>query len=182
LELGGSAGRREATGRGVLFVIREAAKKLGLSLKGARVVVQGFGNVGSVAADLLAKDGALIVGASDVKGGVANPKGLDLPALMRHLSEKKTVAGFPGGTPVEGKKILELPCDILIPAALENQITHVNASRLSARIIAEGANGATTHQADEILNKAGVMVVPDTLANAGRVTVAYFESVPERQG
>jgi len=128
LELGGSAGRREATGRGVLFVIREAAKKIGLSLKGAKVVVQGFGNVGSVAADLLVKDGALIVGVSDVKGGVGNPKGLDLPALMGHLSEKKTVAGFPGGTPVEGKKILELPCDILIPAALENQITHVNAS------------------------------------------------------
>ena len=182
LELGGSAGRREATGRGVLFVIREAAKKIGLSLKGAKVVVQGFGNVGSVAADLLVKDGALIVGVSDVKGGVGNPKGLDLPALMRHLSEKKTVAGFPGGTPVEGKKILELPCDILIPAALENQITHVNASRLSARIIAEGANGPTTHQADKILNKAGVVVIPDILANSGGVTVSYFEWVQDRQG
>jgi glutamate dehydrogenase (NAD(P)+) len=182
LELGGSAGRREATGRGVLFVIREAAKKIGLSLKGAKVVVQGFGNVGSVAADLLVKDGALIVGVSDVKGGVGNPKGLDLPALMRHLSEKKTVAGFPGGTPVEGKKILELPCDILIPAALENQITHVNASRLSARIIAEGANGPTTHQADKILNKAGVTVIPDILANSGGVTVSYFEWVQDRQG
>jgi glutamate dehydrogenase (NAD(P)+) len=182
LELGGSAGRREATGRGVLFVIREAAKKIGLSLKGAKVVVQGFGNVGSVAANLLVKDGALIVGVSDVKGGVGNPKGLDLPALMRHLSEKKTVAGFPGGTPVEGKKILELPCDILIPAALENQITHVNASRLSARIIAEGANGPTTHQADKILNKAGVTVIPDILANSGGVTVSYFEWVQDRQG
>ncbi|HXL15411.1 MAG TPA: Glu/Leu/Phe/Val dehydrogenase [Methylomirabilota bacterium] len=182
LELGGSAGRREATGRGVLFVIREAAKKMGMSLKGAKVVVQGFGNVGSVAADLLAKDGALIVGVSDVKGGVANPKGLDLPALMRHLAEKKTVSGFPGGTPVEGKKILELPCDILIPAALENQITHVNASRISARIIAEGANGPTTHQADKILNKAGVMVIPDILANSGGVTVSYFEWVQDRQG
>src|SRR5881296_2843222 len=144
VEMGGSLGRREATGRGCMIVTREALGRLGMSLKGARVVVQGFGNVGSVAADLLAKDGALIVGASDVKGGVGNPKGLDLPALMGHLSEKKTVAGFPGGTPVEGKKILELPCDILIPAALENQITHVNASRLSARIIAEGANGPTT--------------------------------------
>src|ERR1041385_1491915 len=108
LELGGSAGRREATGRGVLFVIREAAKKMGLQLKGAKVVVQGFGNVGSVAADLLAKDGALIVGVSDVKGGVTNPKGLDLPALMKHLAEKKTVAGFAGGTPAEGQKILEV--------------------------------------------------------------------------
>jgi len=182
LELGGSAGRREATGRGVLFVIREAAKKIGLSLKGSKVVVQGFGNVGSVAADLLVKDGALIVGVSDVKGGIANPKGLDLPALMVHVAEKKTVAGFPGGTPVEGKKILEVPCDILIPAALENQITHVNASRLSARIIAEGANGPTTHQADKILNKAGVMVIPDILANSGGVTVSYFEWVQDRQG
>jgi glutamate dehydrogenase (NAD(P)+) len=182
LELGGSAGRREATGRGVLFVIREAAKKLGMPLKGAKVVVQGFGNVGSVAADLLAKDGALIVGVSDVKGGVQNPKGLDLPALMKHLAEKKTVAGFAGGTPVEGKKILEVPCDILIPAALENQITHVNASRISAKIIAEGANGPTTHQADKILNKAGVMVIPDILANSGGVTVSYFEWVQDRQG
>jgi glutamate dehydrogenase (NAD(P)+) len=182
LELGGSAGRREATGRGVLFVVREAAKKLGMSLKGAKVVVQGFGNVGSVAADLLAKDGALIVGVSDVKGGVQNPAGLDLPALMRHVAEKKTVAGFPGGTPVEGKKILEVKCDVLIPAALENQITHVNASRISARIIAEGANGPTTHQADKILNKAGVMVIPDILANSGGVTVSYFEWVQDRQG
>jgi glutamate dehydrogenase (NAD(P)+) len=182
LELGGSAGRREATGRGVLFVIREAAKKLGMTLKGAKVVVQGFGNVGSVAADLLAKDGALIVGVSDVKGGVQNPKGLDLPALMKHVAEKKTVAGFAGGTPVEGKKILEVPCDILIPAALENQITHVNASRISAKIIAEGANGPTTHQADKILNKAGVMVIPDILANSGGVTVSYFEWVQDRQG
>jgi glutamate dehydrogenase (NAD(P)+) len=182
LELGGSAGRREATGRGVLFVIREAAKKLGMTLKGAKVVVQGFGNVGSVAADLLAKDGALIVGVSDVKGGVQNPKGLDLPALIKHLAEKKTVAGFAGGTPVEGKKILEVPCDILIPAALENQITHVNASRISAKIIAEGANGPTTHQADKILNKAGVMVIPDILANSGGVTVSYFEWVQDRQG
>ncbi len=182
LELGGSAGRREATGRGVLFVIREAAKKIGMSLKGAKVVVQGFGNVGSVAANLLAQDGALIVGVSDVKGGVANPQGLDLPALMKQLMEKKTVAGFAGGTPVEGKKILEVPCDILIPAALENQITHVNASRISARIIAEGANGPTTHQADKILNKAGVMVIPDILANSGGVTVSYFEWVQDRQG
>src|SRR5262247_2559404 len=106
LELGGSAGRREATGRGVLFVIREAAKKLGMALEGAKVVVQGFGNVGSVAADLLSKDGAIIVGVSDVKGGVQNPQGLDMQALLRHVTEMRSVAGFPGGTPVEGKKIL----------------------------------------------------------------------------
>ncbi len=182
LELGGSAGRREATGRGVLIVIREAARKLGLSLKGAKVVVQGFGNVGSVAADLLSKEGARIVGVSDVHGGIANPDGLDVPALLGHLSEKKTVAGFPGGKPVEGRKILELPCDILIPAALENQITNTNASRISARIIAEGANGPTTYQADRILNKAGAMVIPDILANSGGVTVSYFEWVQDRQG
>ncbi|MBI4364368.1 MAG: Glu/Leu/Phe/Val dehydrogenase [Candidatus Latescibacteria bacterium] len=182
LELGGSAGRREATGRGVLFVVREAAKKLGMSLKGAKVAVQGFGNVGSVAAELLAKDGALIVAVSDVHGGVANPKGLHLPTLLRHVEAKKTVAHFPGGTPVEGKNILEIPCDILIPAALENQITNKNAGRVSARIIAEGANGPTTHQADKILNKAGVMVIPDILANSGGVTVSYFEWVQDRQG
>ena len=182
LALGGSAGRREATGRGVLFVVREAAKRIGLSLKGARVVVQGFGNVGSVAADLLSKDGAIIVGASDVQGGISNPSGLDMTALLAHSAQRKTVAGFPGSTPVEGKKILELPCDILIPAALENQITHVNASRIQARIIAEGANGPTTTQADKILNKAGVLVIPDILANSGGVTVSYFEWVQDRQG
>ncbi len=182
LELGGSAGRREATGRGILFVVREAAKKLGMNLKGAKVAVQGFGNVGSVAADLLAKDGALLVAVSDVHGGVANPRGIDLAALFEHVEKKKTVAGFTGGTPVEGNKILEVPCDILIPAALENQITQTNAGRISARIIAEGANGPTTHQADKILNKAGVMVIPDILANSGGVTVSYFEWVQDRQG
>jgi len=182
LALGGSAGRREATGRGVLFVVREAAKRIGLNLKGARVVVQGFGNVGSVAADLLSKDGAIIVGVSDVQGGIANPNGFDMAALLAHSAERKTVVGFPGSTPVDGKKVLELPCDILIPAALENQITHVNASRIQARIIAEGANGPTTHQADKILNKAGVLVIPDILANSGGVTVSYFEWVQDRQG
>ena len=182
LALGGSAGRREATGRGVLFVIREAAKRIGLDLRGARVAVQGFGNVGSVAADLLAKEGALITAVCDVKGGITNPAGLDMPALLAHVAQHKTVVGFPASTPVEGKKLLELPCDILIPAALENQITHVNASRIQARIVAEGANGPTTTQADKILNKAGVLVIPDILANSGGVTVSYFEWVQDRQG
>ncbi|HEX5030976.1 MAG TPA: Glu/Leu/Phe/Val dehydrogenase [Candidatus Eisenbacteria bacterium] len=182
LALGGSAGRREATGRGVLFVVREAAKRIGLDLREARVVVQGFGNVGSVAADLLTKDGARVVGVSDVHGAIQNPNGLDIPALIRHVAETKTVVGFAGSTPVDGKKLLELPCDILIPAALENQITHVNASRIQARIIAEGANGPTTYQADKILNKAGVLVVPDILANSGGVTVSYFEWVQDRMG
>jgi len=182
LALGGSAGRREATGRGVLFVIREAAKRIGLDLREARVVVQGFGNVGSVAADLLTKDGARIVGASDVKGAIQNPNGLDIPALLKHVADTKSVVGFAGSTPVDAKKILELPCDILIPAALENQITHVNAGRIQARIIAEGANGPTTTQADKILNKAGVLVIPDILANSGGVTVSYFEWVQDRMG
>jgi glutamate dehydrogenase (NAD(P)+) len=182
LALGGSAGRREATGRGVLFCVREAAKRIGLDLKGSTVVVQGFGNVGSVAADLLAKDGAKIIAVSDVGGGIQNPKGLDIPALLRHVKEHKSVAGFPGATAVDGKKILEIPCDVLIPAALENQITHANAARIHARIIAEGANGPTTTQADKILNKNGILVVPDILANSGGVTVSYFEWVQDRQG
>ncbi|HTK69964.1 MAG TPA: Glu/Leu/Phe/Val dehydrogenase [Candidatus Eisenbacteria bacterium] len=182
LALGGSAGRREATGRGVLFVIREAAKRIGLDLREARVVVQGFGNVGSVAADLLTKDGARIVGASDVKGAIQNPNGLDIPALLKHVADTKSVVGFAGSTPVDAKKLLELPCDILIPAALENQITHVNAGRIQARIVAEGANGPTTTQADKILNKAGVLVIPDILANSGGVTVSYFEWVQDRMG
>jgi glutamate dehydrogenase (NAD(P)+) len=182
LALGGSAGRREATGRGVLIVTREAAKRIGLSLKGARVVVQGFGNVGSVAADLLAKEGALIIAVSDVQGGITNPKGLDIPAVIAYAAKRKSVVGFSGSTPIDGKKMLELPCDILIPAALENQITHSNAPRIQARIIAEGANGPTTTKADKILNKAGVTVIPDILANSGGVTVSYFEWVQDRQG
>ena len=182
LQLGGSAGRREATGRGVLFCIREAARRIELNLEGARVVVQGFGNVGSVAADLLVRDGAIVTAVSDVGGGIQNAKGLDIPGLIRHVKETKSVVGFPGSTPVDGKKLLELPCDILIPAALENQITHVNAGRIQARIIAEGANGPTTTQADKILNKAGVLVIPDILANSGGVTVSYFEWVQDRMG
>jgi glutamate dehydrogenase (NAD(P)+) len=182
LALGGSAGRREATGRGVLFCVREAAKRIGLDLKKATVVVQGFGNVGSVAADLLSKDGAKIVAVSDVGGGIQNPEGLDVPALIAHVAKNRTVAGFPGSTPLDGKKLLEIPCDVLIPAALENQITNANAGRVSARIVAEGANGPTTPQADKILNKNGVLVVPDILANSGGVTVSYFEWVQDRQG
>ncbi|MGE5176681.1 MAG: Glu/Leu/Phe/Val family dehydrogenase [Hyphomicrobiales bacterium] len=182
LAIGGSAGRREATGRGVLFVVREAAKRIGLDLTKATVVVQGFGNVGSVAADLLAKDGAKIIAVSDVSGGIQNAAGLDVPALIEHVARHRGVAGFKGATPVDGKKLLEIPCDVLIPAALENQITKENADRIKARIVAEGANGPTTTQADKILNKAGVLVVPDILANSGGVTVSYFEWVQDRQG
>ena len=182
LALGGSAGRREATGRGVLFCVREAAKRIKLNLEGATVVVQGFGNVGSVAAHLLSRDGAKVIAVSDVSGGIQNPTGLDVPALIAHVQKNRTVAGFPGSTPVDGKKLLEIPCDVLIPAALENQITHANAPNIKAKIIAEGANGPTTHQADKILNKAGVIVIPDILCNSGGVTVSYFEWVQDRQG
>jgi glutamate dehydrogenase (NAD(P)+) len=182
LILGGSAGRREATGRGILLCVREAAKRIGISLDKATVVVQGFGNVGSVAADLLAKDGATIIAVSDAGGGVHQPAGLDVSALLEHVAAHRTVAGFPGAAAVDGKTLLEIPCDILIPAALENQITQANAGRIKARIVAEGANGPTTTPADKILNKNGVLVVPDILANSGGVTVSYFEWVQDRQG
>ncbi len=182
LILGGSAGRREATGRGVLFSIREGAKRIGLDLTGASVVVQGFGNVGSVAADLLAQDGARIIAVSDVGGAIQNPDGLDIPRLLEHVRSTRTVAGFRAATPIDGKKMLELPCDVLVPAALENQITQHNAERINARIIGEGANGPTTPPADKILNRRGILVIPDILANSGGVTVSYFEWVQDRQG
>ena len=182
LEVGGSAGRREATGRGVMICVEQMCRHLDMPLKGARVAVQGFGNVGGVAADLLAKEcGAKIVAASDVSGAVHNPDGLDVPALLQYVAEKKGVAGFPGSQPLAGS-IIEYDCDILVPAALENQITGENAARVKARIIGEGANGPTTPDADKILQEKGVWVVPDILCNAGGVTVSYFEWVQNRMG
>jgi glutamate dehydrogenase (NAD(P)+) len=181
LEVGGSAGRREATGRGVLFAVREVCASKGIPLKGARVAVQGFGNVGSVAADLMAKDGAKIVAASDVTGGVHNPAGLDVPALLQYVADHRGVKGFPGGQPL-ATPIVEYDCDILVPAALENQITGENASHVKAKIIAEGANGPTTPDADQILEKKGVTIIPDILCNSGGVTVSYFEWVQNRMG
>ena len=181
LEVGGSAGRREATGRGVLLCIREACKHLDMPIAGVKVAVQGFGNVGSVSADLLAKDGAKIVAVSDVTGGVHDPAGLDVPALIRWAADHRGVAGFPGGKPLT-TSILEYPCDILIPAALENQITRENAGRIQAKIVAEGANGPTTPDADKILEDKGVFVIPDILCNSGGVTVSYFEWVQNRMG
>jgi len=181
LEVGGSAGRREATGRGVLFCIREACAHLKMPIAGARVAVQGFGNVGSVSADLLARDGAKIVAVSDVTGSVHQPGGLDVPALIQWVADHRGVAGFPGGKPLT-TPIVEADCDILIPAALENQITHENAARVRAKIVAEGANGPTTTDADKILEKMGVFVIPDILCNSGGVTVSYFEWVQNRMG
>jgi glutamate dehydrogenase (NAD(P)+) len=182
IEVGGSAGRREATGRGVMICIEQMCKHLGMTLKGARVAVQGFGNVGGVSADLLAREcGAKIVAASDVSGAIHNDAGLDVPALLRHVAEKKGVAGFPGAKPLT-TPIVEYDCDILVPAALENQITSENAGRIKAKIVAEGANGPTTPDADKILESKGIHVIPDILCNAGGVTVSYFEWVQNRMG
>jgi glutamate dehydrogenase (NAD(P)+) len=181
LEVGGSAGRREATGRGVLLCVREACEHLGMQLSGASVAVQGFGNVGSVSADLLSKEGAKIVAVSDVTGGVHNAAGLEVKELLRWAADHRGVAGFPGGKPLT-TPIVEYPCDILIPAALENQITRENAGRIQAKIVAEGANGPTTPDADKILENKGVFVIPDILCNSGGVTVSYFEWVQNRMG
>ena len=184
IELGGSCGRREATGRGVLFCVQEAAKHLKLPLRGARVAVQGFGNVGSVAADLLAKEGAKIIAVTDAHGGVHNPNGLELPKLLDyvHRSLNKTVTRFPGSRPITNEELVKLGCDVLIPAALENQITEENAREIRCKILAEGANGPTTPAADAILDKMGVFIIPDILCNAGGVTVSYFEWVQDRMG
>jgi len=182
VEMGGSLGRREATGRGVMITARESARHLGFELKGSRVAVQGFGNVGSIAAELLAQQGAKIVGVTDWKGGVQNPKGLDIAKLIEHVREHKTVHGFAGGDPLAAADVFKLDCDILIPAALENQITEENANGIKARLIIEGANGPTTPDAHKLLHERGVFVVPDILANAGGVTVSYFEWVQDRHG
>jgi glutamate dehydrogenase (NAD(P)+) len=181
IAMGGSRGRREATGRGVLFCVREACAHLGLPLAGARVAVQGFGNVGSVSAALLHRAGARIVAASDVRGAIHNPEGLDVPALLAHAQATGSVVGFAGARPLTAP-IEEYAADIFIPAALENVITKANAGRLRARIVAEGANGPTTHEADRVLAERGVFVVPDILANSGGVTVSYFEWVQNNMG
>jgi glutamate dehydrogenase (NAD(P)+) len=184
LDLGGSRGRREATGRGLLMVTNRAIKKLGLRPPDCRVVVQGFGNVGTYATQLLYESGYKIVGAGDISGGLYNEKGLDANGLAHWVhDEKKPLADFPGGgTRMSAHEVIFQPCDILIPAATENQITSQNAHNVKARILIEGANGPTTAPADAILDSKGVFVVPDILANAGGVTVSYFEWVQDRQG
>jgi glutamate dehydrogenase (NAD(P)+) len=180
--MGGSLGRREATGRGVMFSTREALKCLSMPIAGTRIAVQGFGNVGSVAATLLQREGATIVAVSDKSGGLHNPQGLDVPDVQKWVAEKKLLAGYPKAEAITNEQLLTLPCDVLIPAALENVITSKNAANIQARIICEGANGPTTANADRILEEKGVFVVPDILANAGGVTVSYFEWVQDRGG
>jgi glutamate dehydrogenase (NAD(P)+) len=182
IEMGGSLGRREATGRGVMIVTREAAKHLKLEIRNATVAVQGFGNVGSVSADLLSKIGAKIVAVTDWKGGVYNKSGLDIAKMIDYAKQHRSIEGFPGGEPIDNAALFELPVDILIPAALENQITAENAPNIKAKIIAEGANGPTTPDAHKHLHERGVFVIPDILANAGGVTTSYFEWVQDRHG
>ena len=177
LIIGGSAGRREATGRGIVYVLYQALRRLGQELRGRTVVVQGFGNVGAVAARLLWRDGAVIAGVSDVKGGIWNPRGIDIRQLETHVQESGGVMGFPDTEAVSNTQLLEQPCDVLIPAAIGSQIRQDNADRIKATIVAEGANGPTTPEADAILRERGVTVIPDILANAGGVVVSYFEWV-----
>lgn len=181
LGLGGSLGRADATGRGVSFVVASAAKFLNLDLNGATTVVQGFGNVGSVSATMLHDLGCKIVGISDVNGGICNKDGIDPHALVRHMKKTRTVIDYPGVERISNSELLELSCEILVPAALEKQITADNAARIRPKILAEGANGPTTPEADEILFSNNVFVVPDILANAGGVTVSYFEWVQDLQ-
>jgi glutamate dehydrogenase (NAD(P)+) len=179
--LGGIPGRREATGHGVAATVAQAAKVVGLPKRGAKVIVQGFGNVGSVAARALGGMGMRIVGASDLSQALYAPAGLDVEALARHVEETGLVKGFRGGKAVDGLKLLEMPCDVLVPAAAANQITESNADRISARLIAEGANSPTTPAGDEVLAKRGVFVIPDILCNAGGVFVSYLEFTQETQ-
>jgi glutamate dehydrogenase (NAD(P)+) len=182
VEMGGSLGRREATGRGCMFVTREALAKIGLPMNQTRVSVQGFGNVGSLAAEFLSKAGATIVAVSDKSGGLANPKGLNVADLITWVREHRQLAGYPRAEAISSDDVLTIDCDVLLPAALENVITSKNARKIKAKIICEGANGPTTAGADKLLEEKGVFVIPDILANAGGVTVSYFEWVQDRGG
>ena len=179
VDLGGSLGRREATGRGVFTVGVEAAKHIGLDVSKARVAVQGFGNVGGVAGKLFAEAGAKVVAVQDHGGSIYREAGLDVPALLAHVARAGTVAGFAGAEVIDNDAFWGVPCEILIPAALEQQITEANAGRIQAKMIIEGANGPTTPQADDILHDRGILVLPDVIANAGGVTVSYFEWVQD---
>jgi len=181
LSIGGSEGRNDATATGVLFVTRQAARRLGMPLRGARVSIQGYGNAGSIAARLFHNEGCKVVAVSDTRGGIYNESGLDPSAVLRHKQERGSVIGFPKAQRVGVQDVLEIPCDILVPAATEGVLTAVNADRVQARIVSEAANGPTTPQADKILFDKGTIVIPDILANAGGVTVSYFEWVQDLQ-
>jgi glutamate dehydrogenase (NAD(P)+) len=181
LAIGGSEGRFEATGRGVTVVTREALHHVGMRPDACSVVIQGFGNVGSISARLLHELGCKVVGLSDIHGGVYNPQGIDVPLALRYSKEHGSLRGLPATEAVTNAELLELPCDVLVPAALENQLTGRNAARIKAKLIVEAANGPTTPDADRILNDLGITVVPDILANAGGVTVSYFEWVQDLQ-
>jgi glutamate dehydrogenase (NAD(P)+) len=181
LSIGGSEGRNDATATGVLFVTRQAAKRIGMPVQGARVSIQGFGNAGSIAARLFHHEGCKVVAVSDTRGGIYNESGLDPATVLRFKQERGSVVNFPRAQNISVQEVLEIPCDILIPAATEGVITSANADRVQARIISEAANGPTTPEADEILFRKGVYIIPDILANAGGVTVSYFEWVQDLQ-
>jgi glutamate dehydrogenase (NAD(P)+) len=182
VELGGSRGRREATGRGLLFVCNEACKKFNLPYAETRVIIQGAGNVGGTAALLMYQEGYKVIGIGDITGALYNPQGLDVPSVLKYLKENKTVEGYGEAEHMSGSELLEMECEILMPAATENVITSHNADRIKCRILAEGANGPTTADADEIIADKNIFVIPDILANAGGVTVSYFEWVQDRMG
>ena len=175
IAIGGSLGRNEATGRGLAFTVREAAKKIRINMKEATVAVQGFGNAGQFASQLVAEQGATVIAASDSKGGVYNKAGMDVAALRKHKEKTGSVVGFPGAKSISNEELLETDCTILIPAALENQITGKNAGNVKAKLVAEAANGPTTPEADDILFRNKILTIPDILANGGGVTVSYFE-------
>jgi glutamate dehydrogenase (NAD(P)+) len=181
IALGGSLGRNEATGRGVFYTIVSAAERLRIPTKGVRVVVQGFGNAGSVAAHLLDSAQGRVIAVSDTRGCVYNKDGLDIPKLMLHKEQTGAVADFPASEPITPAELLSLDCDILIPAALENAVHGENASGVKAKVIAEAANGPLTPEADRILARKGTFIIPDILCNAGGVTVSYFEWVQDEQ-
>jgi glutamate dehydrogenase (NAD(P)+) len=182
IEIGGSRGRRAATGRGLLFVCNEACKKFGFNIDDTRVVIQGAGNVGGTAALLMHQEGYKIIALADITGSLYNPKGLDVPGVLEYLRENKTVEEYTEAEHIGTADLLELECEILMPAATENQITTHNADRIRCRILAEGANGPTTADADEVVSAKNIFVIPDILANAGGVTVSYFEWVQDRMG
>jgi glutamate dehydrogenase (NAD(P)+) len=182
LIIGGSLGRFEATGRGVMISTLEALKKLDMNPTDVSVVVQGFGNVGSVSAELLEDEGCKIIGISDITGGYFNPNGINIPEAIRHIRKNQTLEGTSFGEKISNEELLEIECDVLVPAAKEDQIDQHNANKIQAKLIVEGANGPTSADADDILRDRGIMVIPDILANAGGVTVSYFEWVQNRLG